>query len=99
MGDFLVCRSREAHHPPNLEKSPFSAPIGGSVDSDAAIWRFKLSKDKAERLNLVLRAARNVNRLPVKEKDRANGVGPNLELKFPWQKEQKRNDRLFHIYR
>jgi PAS domain S-box-containing protein len=41
------------------------------VDLNAAIWRFKLNKDKAERLNLVLRAVRNVNRLLVKEKDRA----------------------------
>jgi PAS domain S-box-containing protein len=68
---FLVSRYRAVHHTSILEKSPFPSLIGGSVGTDAAIWRFKLKKDKAERLNLVLRAIRNVNQLLVKEKDRA----------------------------
>ena len=49
---------------------------------DVAIWGFKLNKDKAERLNLVLRAVRNVNRLLVKEKDRARLIQSICSILF-----------------
>ncbi len=80
-GLFSSIQKLQADHLPILKESFLFAPIGGSVDLDAAIWRLKLNKDKTERLNLVLRAVRNVNQLLVKEKDRARliqGICDNL---------------------
>ena len=77
----LLYSSAKAYQSAVSEEFPFSVPPGGNVNCDAAIWRSKLNKDKAERLNLILRAVRNVNQLLVKEKDRARliqGICDNL---------------------
>jgi PAS domain S-box-containing protein len=68
---FSSIQKLQADYPAMFRPFSFPSPVQGSLDLDATIWRLKLKKDKAERLNLRLRAVRNVNQLLVKEKDRA----------------------------